>query len=352
MGFFHPCTNTTNSYLGIWFTNDQKKRVWVGNRNASVVNTSAVLTLETTGSLKIMSQGGDPVTLSPAQVTYNSTISATLLDSGNFVLQELNSNGTLKRVLWQSFDKPTDSLLPEMKLGINHKNRSAWSLTSWWNNLIPAPGPFSLEWDPKGHQMIIRRQGVEFWTSGVLKGDTFEFISDESKGMYNFSVVSNEDEEYLSYTNIKQGGQSAWFLNFGGKLLSFDGSYVAETEDCNGYNTDGGCKRLLRRCGRLDDMFDKRSGYFIHGPDHNYLDTNTSHTLNDCKVACWNQCDCDAYTSLYDNQTGCKFWINKGEFYHDLSGAIPPIYVLIPKPSQNGKFLKRKLWRNFHFYYI
>ena len=352
LGFFHPCTNTTNSYLGIWFTNDQKKRVWVGNRNASVVNTSAVLTLETTGSLKIMSQGGDPVTLSPAQVTYNSTISATLLDSGNFVLQELNSNGTLKRVLWQSFDKPTDSLLPEMKLGINHKNRSAWSLTSWWNNLIPAPGPFSLEWDPKGHQMIIRRQGVEFWTSGVLKGDTFEFISDESKGMYNFSVVSNEDEEYLSYTNIKQGGQSAWFLNFGGKLLSFDGSYVAETEDCNGYNTDGGCKRWLPRCRRHDDMFDKRSGYFIHGPDHNYLDTNTSHTLNDCKVACWNQCDCDAYTSLYDNQTGCKFWINKGEFYHDLSGAIPPIYVLIPKPSQNGKFLKRKLWRNFHFYYI
>ncbi|XP_030963278.1 G-type lectin S-receptor-like serine/threonine-protein kinase At1g67520 [Quercus lobata] len=345
LGFFCPCINTNNSYLGIWFTNDQKKRVWVGNRNASVVNTSAVLTLETTGSLKIMSQGGDAVTLSPAQVTYNSTISATLLDSGNFVLQELNSNGTLKRVLWQSFDKPTDSLLPEMKLGINHKNRSAWSLTSWLNNLIPAPGPFSLEWDPKGHQMIIRRHGVEFWTSGVLKGDTFEFISEKSKGKYNFSVVSNEDEEFLSYSNTKQGGQSAWFLSFQGKLLSFDGSYVAETENCSGYNTDGGCKRWLPRCRRHDDMFDKRSGYFIHGPDHTSLDTNTSHTLNDCKVACWYQCDCDAYTSLYDNQTGCKFWNNKGEFFHDLSGAIPPIYVLIPKPSQNDT--KKSTWIGF-----
>ena len=217
---------------------------------------------------------------------------------------------------------------------------------------IPAPGPFSLEWDPKGLQMIIRRPGVEFWTSGVLKGDTFEFISDESKGMYNFSVVSNEDEDYLSYTNIKQGGQSAWFLSFEGKLLNFDGPYVAKTENCEGYNTDGGCKRWLPSCRRHDDMFDKRSGYFINGPDHTSLDTNTSHTLNDCKVACWNQCDRDAYTSLYDNQTGCKFWINKGEFFHDLSGAIPPIYVLIPKPSQNGKFLKRKLWRNFHFHYI
>ncbi|KAF3942909.1 hypothetical protein CMV_030479 [Castanea mollissima] len=288
LGFFHPCTNTNNSYLGIWFTNDRKKRVWVGNRNASVVNTSAVLTLETTGSLKIMSQGGDAVTLSPSQVTNdNSTISATLLDSGNFVLQELNSNGTLKRLLWQSFDKPTDALLPGMKLGVNHKNRSTWSLTSWLDNVIPAPGPFSLEWDHKGHQMIIRRHGVEFWTSGVLK----------------------------------------------------------ETENCNGYNTDGGCKRWLPRCRHHDDMFDKRSGYFIHEPDHTSLDNNTSHTLNDCKVACWNQCGCDAYTSLYDNQTGCKFWFDKGEFFQDLSGVIPPIYVLIPKPSQN--YTKKPTWIGF-----
>ncbi|XP_075643301.1 G-type lectin S-receptor-like serine/threonine-protein kinase At1g67520 isoform X1 [Castanea sativa] len=346
LGFFHPCINTNNSYLGIWFTNDQKKRVWVGNRNASVVNISAVLTLETTGSLKIMTQGGDAVTLSPAQVTNDSsTISATLLNSGNFVLQELYSNGTLKRLLWQSFDKPTDALLPGMKLGVNHKNRSTWSLTSWLDNVIPAPGPFSLEWDHKGHQMIIRRHGVEFWTSGVLKGYTFEFITDESKSNYNFSVVSNEDEEYLSYTNIKQGEQSAWFLSFGGKLLSFDGSYVAETENCNGYNTDGGCKRWLPRCRHHDDMFDKRSGYFKHEPDHTSSDTNTSHTLNDCKVACWNQCGCDAYTSLYDNQTGCKFWFNKGEFFQDLSGVMQPIYVLIPKPSQN--YTKKSTWIGF-----
>ncbi|KAK7836448.1 g-type lectin s-receptor-like serine/threonine-protein kinase [Quercus suber] len=222
-----------------------------------------------------------------------------------------------------------------MKLRVNHKNGRPWSLTSWLNKVVPVPGQFSLEWDPKGRQLIIRRQGVEFWTSGVLKGDKFEFISDESKRMYNFTIVSNEDEEYLVYNDINQGGQSAWFLSFEGKLLSFDGSYIAETENCNGHRTDGGCKRWLPSCRSRDDMFDKRSGYFIQGPEPSIMDNNTKLTMNDCRVTCWKHCGCDAYTFLYENQTGCKFWVQKGEFFQDLSGIIPALYVLIPKSSQN-----------------
>ena len=340
LGFFHH-GSTSNIYLGIWFTNDPKKIVWVGNRNAPVVNTAAVLTLETEGNFKVLPQGGDAISLYSHQATnYTYTLFATLLDSGNFALQELDSNGTTQKVLWQSFDEPTDTLLPGMKLGVNHKNGRPWSLTSWLNQVVPVPGQFSLEWDPRGRQLIIRRQGVEFWTSGVLKGGKFEFISDESKSMYNFTIVSNEDEEHLVYNDINQGGQSAWFLSFEGKLLSFDGSYIAETENCNGHSTDGGCKRWLPSCRSHDDMFDKRSGYFIQGPEPSSLDNNTKHTMNDCRVTCWNLCGCDAYTFLYDNQTGCKFWEKKGEFFQDLSGIIPALYVLIPKSSQNGMFLK------------
>ncbi|KAL4598188.1 hypothetical protein ACB092_11G042100 [Castanea dentata] len=340
LGFFH--SGSTNIYLGIWFTNDPTKIVWVGNRNEPVMNTAAVLTLEAKGNLKILPQGGDAISLYSHQATnYTYTLFAILLDSGNFVLQELDSNGTTQRVLWQSFDEPTDTLLPGMKLGVHRKNGRPSSLTSWLNKVVPVAGQFSLEWDPKGRQLIIRRQGVEFWTSGVLKGDKFEFISDESKRMYNFTIVSNEDEEYL-VNDINQGGQSAWFLSSEGKLLSFDGSYIAETENCNGYSTDGGCKRWLPSCRRRDDMFDKRSGYFIQGPEPSFLDNDTKLTMNDCRVTCWNLCGCDAYTFLYVNETGCKFWVKKGEFFQDLSGIIPALYVLIPKSSQNGT--KKWIW--------
>ncbi|KAM3754674.1 hypothetical protein ACB098_03G184200 [Castanea mollissima] len=325
LGFFHS-GSTNNIYLGIWFTNDPKKIVWVGNRNAPVVNTAAVLTLETKGNFKILPQGGDAIVLYSHQATnYTYTLFATLLDSGNFVLQELDSNGTTQKVLWQSFDEPTDTLLPGMKLGVNHKNGRPWSLTSWLNEVVPVPGQFSLEWDPKGRQLIIRRQGEEFWTSGVLKGDKFEFISDESKRMYNFTIVSNEDEEHLVYNDINQGGQSAWFLSFEGKLLSFDGSYIAETENCNGHSTDGGCKRWLPSCRSRDDMFDKRCGYFIQGPEPSSLDNSTKLTMNDCRVTCWNLCGCDAYTFLYDNQTGCKFW--KWIWVGIAIGVIPLVVI-------------------------
>ncbi|KAI9116527.1 hypothetical protein K1719_012694 [Acacia pycnantha] len=50
-------------------------------------------------------------------------------DSGNYVLLELQPNGFSKQVLWQSFDHPSDILLPGMKLGVNHKTHQSWSVT-------------------------------------------------------------------------------------------------------------------------------------------------------------------------------------------------------------------------------
>ncbi|KAK7859452.1 g-type lectin s-receptor-like serine/threonine-protein kinase ces101 [Quercus suber] len=59
--------------------------------------------------------------------------------------QGMYSNGSTKWVLWQSFDHLALVLIPEMKLGVNHKTGQNWSLTSWltWN--VPNPGAFTLE---------------------------------------------------------------------------------------------------------------------------------------------------------------------------------------------------------------
>lgn len=80
-----------------------------------------------TGALIIRGQGGNLTMLySSAQPTTNTI--ATLLDYGNFIFQEEYSNGSTKQVLWTSFDNPGNTLLPSMKLGINHKN---------WSNVVP-----------------------------------------------------------------------------------------------------------------------------------------------------------------------------------------------------------------------
>ncbi|XP_070023109.1 G-type lectin S-receptor-like serine/threonine-protein kinase At1g67520 [Nicotiana sylvestris] len=114
------------------------KKLWVANRNTPILNNSGLLTIDSTGILKITSGGKTVVNIAPPLLT--GSLIARLEDSGNFVLQDETRNSTL----WQSFDHPTDSLLPGMKLGYNLTTKQNWTLTSWLNIYTPASGAFTL----------------------------------------------------------------------------------------------------------------------------------------------------------------------------------------------------------------
>ena len=132
--------------------------VWEGNREQSVNESDAVLSLNFSGVLKIESGSvKKPIILYSPPQPINNTV-ATLLDTGNFVLQHLHPNGT-KTLLWQSFDYPTDTLIPTMKLGVNHKTGHRWLLFSQLTRHLASRGAFSLEWEPIGQELMIRRRG-------------------------------------------------------------------------------------------------------------------------------------------------------------------------------------------------
>ncbi|KAL8520751.1 hypothetical protein ACS0TY_011338 [Phlomoides rotata] len=70
------------------------------------------------------------------------SVTATLLDSGNFVVRS-NDSSTF---LWQSFDHPTNILLSGMKIGVNHRIGRNWTFSSWLrDDNDPAPRAFTLE---------------------------------------------------------------------------------------------------------------------------------------------------------------------------------------------------------------
>ena len=79
---------------------EPEKPVWVANRNAPVLDNSGILTISNDGHLKILQDGGVEIVLFSAPLVNNA--SATLLDSGNFVLHELNSDGSIKQVVGNS----------------------------------------------------------------------------------------------------------------------------------------------------------------------------------------------------------------------------------------------------------
>ncbi|KAK4338636.1 hypothetical protein RND71_043123 [Anisodus tanguticus] len=81
LGFF-SIPQTNKYYLRIWYAGDPvEKKLWIANPNTPMLNNSGMLTIDTTGTLKITSRG------KTVDETRNTT-------------------------LWQSFDHPTDSLLP------------------------------------------------------------------------------------------------------------------------------------------------------------------------------------------------------------------------------------------------
>ncbi|KAL6283180.1 hypothetical protein ACE6H2_014109 [Prunus campanulata] len=305
--------------------------VWIANRNTPIMYPSGALTLDRNGTLKITQKGRDPIELfsAPRATNINSTTSvvvATLLDTGNFILKELSSiDGSTKQVLWQSFDYLAETFLPGMKLGVNYRNDHVWLLTSSLIDSSPETGAFNFEWDPKGHQLQIKLHGVVYWSSGEFRDGIFEFLSpyygrSNKWSVCNFSIVSNENEDYFTYTNTVNQ-RNLWSLDSKGFLwqtLAADGASVSQaTTSCDGYNTDGGCqKRHQPTCRHRGDRFEtKVDGYFNSTNEFSepIIDSNTSLSTIDCKTACWENCDCQGFCYLFDNKTGCQFWTGNWE---------------------------------------
>jgi hypothetical protein len=126
LGFFSP-DGSGRFYLGIWYKNIPAQTViWIGNRVSplSSVASAELRVSSDTGDLQLLgSSPSDPSASSP-RVLWSSNLSsssagsssnvAVMRDDGNLVLLD---GGSSSKVLWQSFDYPTDTLIPEAWLG-------------------------------------------------------------------------------------------------------------------------------------------------------------------------------------------------------------------------------------------
>ncbi|XP_014492351.1 G-type lectin S-receptor-like serine/threonine-protein kinase At1g67520 isoform X3 [Vigna radiata var. radiata] len=315
------------TYLAVFNEHDV---VWEANREQPVGQRDVVLSLNFSGVLKIESRRvKKPIILySPAQ-PINNTV-ATLLDTGNFVLQQLHPNGT-NILLWQSFDYPTDTLIPIMKLGINHKTGHNWSLVSQLTDSRATAGAFRFEWDPKEQELIIRRRGKVCWKSGKMKNNKFEHIPEDAQRLLKYNIVSNEEEDSFSFTSTNENLISWWTLSYSGRLLYNGNGYVARADLCFGYNnTEGGCQRWQHtpKCRSPGDVFTKKS--LRSNYENVTYDQNQNISHSDCEAACWSDCNCNGFKEVYLDGTGCRFyrWNSSKDIIVDGSVSGEDFYIL------------------------
>lgn len=176
LGFFKPSPNLTNRYLGIWYKDLYPLTVvWVANRIKPLKKSSLRLVLDENGGLSI--QDGRDKTWITVPKAKKSVVSPTLqlLDTGNLVVRDSHNNVTDRRgYVWESFNYPTDTLLPGMKLGWDSVTGVDRVMTSWKTSEDPSDGEYSFRFDSPGSpQLILEQKTVYQYRWGPWDGSRF-----------------------------------------------------------------------------------------------------------------------------------------------------------------------------------
>ncbi|XP_062193299.1 G-type lectin S-receptor-like serine/threonine-protein kinase At2g19130 [Phragmites australis] len=351
-------------YLGIWFTAvPNLTTVWVANGANPIMNAAdsdlPELTVSADGDLVAVNQATKSIiwsAQSAQDTTKNTTTIAVLLNSGNLVLLD-TSNSSAPRTLWQSFDHPTDTLLPSAKLGRDKVTGLNGRLVSKKSSINPSPGRYCFEVDPDVPQLVAKlcNSSITYWSTGAWNGKYFSNIPELSGNVPGFRLVfvDNAQEEYLQFNVTNEATVTRNMIDVTGQnkhQVWLDASqdwltlYAAPKAQCDVYATcgpfticsynsiqicscmkgfsvrsvidwehgdhSGGCVR--------DAPLDCTSNYtsqasstdeFVSIPSIGLPDKGHSlknvRSLADCSKACMNNCSCSAYS--YGSQ-GCLVW--------------------------------------------
>lgn len=176
----------TNGYaVGVFIAGiPEKTVVWTANRDDHPVYPSnVVLALTNDGRLILQQEDRDDKYIAKPN---RSVASASMLDNGNFVLYDSSQS-----ITWQSFDNPTDTLLPGQRLSAEARIVSSASESN------PAKGKF-----------LLRMQG---------DGNLVQYPAKLE--------VTTSDAYYSTGTNGK-GSNVSLYLDNNGYLYLFDGNSI------------------------------------------------------------------------------------------------------------------------------
>jgi hypothetical protein len=238
--------NTTTSrsrtswYLGIWFNKIPVfTTVWVANREVPITGpninkTQLKLGRDSNLLVVIINRAGNNrcVIWSTSIPSNNSmttgtgsrktTSAAVLLNTGNLAIIESPSSDVM---LWQSFDHPTDVLLPGAKAGRNKITGSNALGISRKSLIDPGLGSYSLELDATGIVLKRRAPSMVYWSwlstssqalTPILK--SLIAANPQTRGLINLTYVNNDEEEYYMYTSPDESSSSFVSLDISGQI--------------------------------------------------------------------------------------------------------------------------------------
>ncbi|KAJ8628286.1 hypothetical protein MRB53_021593 [Persea americana] len=370
LGFF---TLGNSTYLGIWYRRITIQTVvWVANRDTPLSKLTGILRID--GGNLILSDGTTVIWSTNLSKTAVAQPIAKLLDSGNLVLSEegdINSES----FLWQSFDYPSDTLLPGMKLGWNLKAGLNRFLTSWKNDDDPSSGDYNYKMDRNGlAQLLLRFQSQLKYRSGPWNGLRFSGVPDlKPNSVYGFNCESTPDEVYYTYEVLDMSLISRLVLNRTGHIERYTWDlksndsiwklyWWAPKDPCDEYSKCGpygicnvnsspvcGCVKGFEPktpeewslgvtsagCVRKAQLECSGDGFLnlteMKLPNSLQAFVSSSMSLEECRIECLNSCSCVAYASAdIAKGSGCIRWDGDLIDLKQFSYGGQDLYIRIP----------------------
>ncbi|KAL4628674.1 hypothetical protein ACB092_05G257200 [Castanea dentata] len=312
LGFFSP-GNSSYRYLGIWFVKVAKQTiVWVANRKDPIIDSSGVLSINPYGNLVLHDSSKRLLWSTNVSLQGTTSSVAQLQDSGNLVLIQGNN----EKFIWQSFDHPTDTLLPGMRLGLNRITGLDRFLTSWKSQDDPGTGDYLYKMNPTGSPQVVLYKGSTLYWRSVVIGNS---------GLLQKLMWNDGDLQWKEFWSApkyrcdnyrhcgaygKCGPESADSFNkFECTCLP---GYEPKSKK-NWYHRDGseGCVRKqlgLSMCGNGEGFVKVE---LLKAPDSfNAVWMDMSMSSSECEQACLRNCSCTAFVSMnIDGKgTSCLAW--------------------------------------------
>ncbi|KAM3253097.1 G-type lectin S-receptor-like serine/threonine-protein kinase isoform X2 [Capsicum annuum] len=387
LGFFSPGTSRKR-YVGIWFSKVSIQTVvWVANGDSPLNDRDGMLNFTKQGTLTLLNGSGLVVWSSNITRHVQNPI-AQLLDSGNLVVRD----ATVNYYLWQSFDYPSDTELPGMKLGINLKTGFHRSFWSWKSSNDPSRGDFNWAFDPRGFpEPCIMNGSIIHYRTGPWNGRGFATAPSRLPTPQNiYTYVSDPEEIYLTYEPtdssiitrvvMQQNGilqLSVW----NNQTQNWDNFGRQPTDNCDFYsqchsyglcnngisslcrcldhfeprnttdwargNWSGGCVRKTTLNCQKEVKFLKYSG--IKLPDTRFSWYSQGVNLNTCEELCLRNCSCVAYANpnITATNEGCLLWFDDLIDIRDLGARGQDIYIKLDSSalenSTTGKAMKLRI---------
>ncbi|GLU09090.1 hypothetical protein SLE2022_259660 [Rubroshorea leprosula] len=386
LGFFSSGSSTKSRYLGIWLKKISVQTVvWVANRCDPINDTSGVLMINSTGNLVLLSQSGSVVWAPNSRNGAQNPV-LQLLDSGNLVLQDRIA-GKSETLLWQSFDYPTNSWLPGMKLGWDLRTDLNRRLSAWKSPDDPCPGDLTLGIERYNYPDLVMWKGSnKYFRAGGWDGIGATGLSLPEPNLYfTFNVTINEEEIYIIYyLKIKSIITTIVLNQTSSRLQRTIWNEEARTwvlysqlptDDCDNYGmcaayetcldtlmppcqclkgfkpksqewnsvdlSSQGCVRNNALDCQKGDGFIKLEGLKLPDTEHSWV--NRSMDLKECRAKCLGDCSCMAYTTLdVKENRGCAIWFGELLDLKNVQFARQHLYIRMSAADSDHEETKGK----------